>query len=257
MNFTFLGTGTSTGVPMIGCSCPVCTSEDSRDQRMRASAVLDDGENIVLIDTTPELRFQALRAKLTRLDAVLLTHAHADHIMGFDDLRRFCVQRTTPLPVYGSEETLTVMRKIFDYAFQEYPTSPGYVHARAMPISGPFEVGKWRFTPLPVPHGTMTVLGFLIEHSGIKRAAYLSDCSEVPESLNPLLEHVPNLIIDGLRDRPHPTHLSIDASIAIGQRLGAQRVWLTHLCHEVLHAQREAALPKHARIAYDGLCLSL
>ena len=177
LTVTVLGSGTSQGVPMIGCRCPVCQSTDPRDKRTRSSIYLATPQAKILVDTTPDLRQQALREGLDHLDAVLFTHPHADHIMGFDDLRRFCEMQGGPLPIYGSAETLEQIERIFYYAFNPKEVVPGYVHVMPHVVTEPFELGGIEITPLPVPHGAVSTLGFLFSRGGRKLLAYLSDCA--------------------------------------------------------------------------------
>lgn len=242
---------------MIGCDCPVCTSSDPRDHRTRPSIYVDDGVCPFLIDTSPELRLQCLREGIDRAGAVVFTHAHADHIMGFDDLRRFCEMTGARLPIYGSGETLRALRHIFGYAFDPEQRIKTYVQADAHEIMAPFHLGTLRLTPLPVPHGSMTTLGYLIERGNRKLAAYLSDCSAVPDEIRELIAEVEVLIIDGLRDQPHPTHLTSQAAVEIGLAVRARRIYLTHLSHHKSHVEREAGLPESCFIAYDGLKITL
>jgi phosphoribosyl 1,2-cyclic phosphate phosphodiesterase len=257
MKLTFLGTGTSQGVPMIGCDCPVCRSTDPRDQRTRSSVFVQAGGATVLIDTTPELRVQALRENLMRIDAVVYTHAHSDHAMGFDDLRRFCDINGGTLPVYANEPTFARLREAFGYAFDPANTIPGYVHPDPRLIEGPFTIGPIEFVPLPVPHGRMTTLGFLLRTDGKDRAAYISDCAAVPDPIRAQLMDIPVLILDGLREHPHPTHLCIPEAIAVAQAVRAGTTYLTHLTHNISHAARSQTLPKGVLLAYDGLTLEL
>jgi phosphoribosyl 1,2-cyclic phosphate phosphodiesterase len=257
MKLTFLGTGTSQGVPMIGCDCRVCRSADPRDTRTRSSVFVRDGETTVLIDTTPELRVQSLRENLMRIDAVVYTHAHSDHAMGFDDLRRFCDINGGTIPVYASAPTFERLEKAFDYAFDAANTIPGYVHPVPHVIDGPFTLGPIEFVPLPVPHGRTVTLGFLFRKEGRSLGAYISDCAAVPDDIRALLMDIPVLILDGLREHPHPTHLCIPEAIAVGQAVRAGATYLTHLTHNILHAERSQTLPKGVFLAYDGLTLEL
>jgi phosphoribosyl 1,2-cyclic phosphate phosphodiesterase len=252
---TVLGSGTSQGVPMIGCRCPVCQSSDPRDQRTRSSIHLTTPEAKILVDTTPDLRQQALREKLDRLDAVIFTHPHADHIMGFDDLRRFCEIGGEALPIYGSAETLDGIERIFHYAFNPRTIVPGYVHVVPNVVTGPFELGGIDFTPLPVPHGAVNTLGFLLSHRGRKLLAYLSDCASVPDAVREIVHGCEVLIIDGLRDKPHPTHLTVAGAVEVAQAVKAGRAYLTHLTHEKRHVDRLRDLPPGVDIAFDGMKL--
>lgn len=250
---TVLGSGTSQGVPMIGCRCPVCRSDDPRDKRTRSSIYLAAPQAGILVDTTPDLRQQALRENLDHLDAVLFTHPHADHIMGLDDLRRFCEIQDGPLPIYGSVETLGQLERIFFYAFNPPRRVRGYVNVLPHVIAGPFELGGIEITPLPVPHGAVSTLGFLFSRGGRRLLAYLSDCAAVPEPIRALISGVEVLIIDGLRDKPHPTHLTVQGAVEIALAIGARRTLLTHLTHEKCHVDRARDLPAGVEVAYDGL----
>jgi phosphoribosyl 1,2-cyclic phosphate phosphodiesterase len=255
MIVTVLGSGTSQGVPMIGCTCPVCRSTDPRDNRTRSSIFVETPSAKILIDTTPDMRHQALREGLDHLDAVILTHPHADHIMGFDDLRRFCDMQGGPLPLYGSASTLEQMERIFHYAFNPKKLVPGYVHVIPHVVDGPFQLGGLELTPLPVPHGSVSTLGFLFAHNGRKLLAYLSDCAEAPEAVRRLIADVEVLIIDGLREAPHPTHLTVSGAVEVAQAVGAKKTYLTHQTHERLHVERQRQLPAGIDVAYDGMKL--
>jgi len=251
---TVLGSGTSQGVPMIGCRCAVCLSDDPRDKRTRSSIHLATPQAKILVDTTPDLRQQALRAGLDHLDAVFFTHPHADHLMGFDDLRRFCeMQGGKPLPIYSSAETLDQIQRTFPYAFNPKNKVPGYVHVEPHPIADPFEFGGIHVTPLPVPHGAVTTYGFLFSYQSRRLLAYLSDCAAVPEPVRAAIEGVEVLIIDGLRDKEHPTHLNIAGAIAAVKTIGAGRSFITHQTHEKSHVQRTSELPDGIGVAYDGM----
>ncbi len=250
---TVLGSGTSQGVPMIGCRCAVCQSSDPRDKRTRSSIYLAAPEGNILVDTTPDLRQQALREGLDHVDAVLFTHAHADHIMGFDDLRRFCEIQAAPLPIYGSAETLTKVESIFHYAFNPRTLVPGYVHVVPHYVTTTFELAGIELTPLPVPHGAVSTSGFLFSKGGRKLLAYLSDCGSVPDSIREIVKNVEVLIIDGLRDKPHPTHLTVHGAVEAARAMGAGRSYITHLTHEKTHVDRLRDLPSGIEIAYDGM----
>ena len=258
MRVLFLGSGTSFGVPVIGCDCRVCTSPDQRDARYRASILIEAeseggaGTTSVVVDSGPEFRLQALRARITRLDALLVTHAHADHIGGLDDVRPLTHDRE--LPVYGNEGTLAEIRERFGYIFRETQIGGGKprVELRAVDTEL-FRVGSLEFRPVPIFHGTIPILGW---RTG--SFAYITDCSKLPESSLPLLAGVETLVINGLRRKPHPTHFSLDQGIEAARRIGAQRTYLTHMDHESTHAELEEYCVAHgadvgAHPSYDGL----
>jgi phosphoribosyl 1,2-cyclic phosphate phosphodiesterase len=253
MIVTVLGSGTSQGVPMIGCKCEVCRSTDPRDQRARSSIFVETQSAKILVDTTPDLRQQALRAGLDHLDAVIFTHPHADHVMGFDDLRRFCDMQNEPLPIYGSSATLEQLARIFHYAFNPQKIVPGYVHVIPHVVDGPFPLGGLEVTPLPVPHGAVSTLGFLFAQDGRKLLAYLSDCAAVPGAIREIIADVEVLVIDGLREAPHPTHLTVSEAVDVAQAVRARQTYLTHQTHERFHVARQRQLPAGIDVAYDGM----
>jgi phosphoribosyl 1,2-cyclic phosphate phosphodiesterase len=255
LTITFLGTGTSQGVPVIGCDCPVCRSTDPRDNRTRSSIYVRTPECAFVVDTGPDFRTQCLREKLAHLDAVVYTHAHTDHIMGFDDLRPFFPGQR-PMPVYASPATISDLERVFLFAFSGENRFPGYLHPEARAITDTFQLGETELTPLPVPHGRATVFGYLFTRRGEKLAAYLSDCKAVPEPVIERIRGVRHLIVDALRHKPHPTHMSVDEALAVAVQVQPGRTWFTHLCHEIGHAEQEALLPENVRIAYDGLQLT-
>jgi phosphoribosyl 1,2-cyclic phosphate phosphodiesterase len=252
---TFLGTGTSQGVPMIGCDCEVCRSPDPRNQRLRSSIYVETPECAWVVDTGTDFRTQALRANIRKVDAVVFTHSHTDHIMGFDDLRRFSHARGS-MPVYASAETMRDLERVFQFAF--YPTRqiPFYLKPEPHVIDGPFALGETLITPLPVPHGESIVNGFLFARGGNKLVAYLSDCSAVPDAILDLIAGVKVLIIDALREKPHPTHLSVAQALEAATRIRPEATYFTHVAHELPQAA-EASLPANTSIAYDGLKLVL
>jgi phosphoribosyl 1,2-cyclic phosphate phosphodiesterase len=252
LTITFLGTGTSHGVPVIACDCAVCASTDPRDKRTRSSIYVETPECSWVIDTGTDFRTQCLRESITSLDAVIYTHAHTDHIMGFDDLRSFCDDGRA-MPIHASEETLRSLRRVFEFAFIGQNWFPGYVLPEPHAISGPFKLGETEITPLPVVHGRMAVNGYLMSRGGRPLAAYLCDCKEVPQSAIESIAGVRILIIDALRHRLHPTHLCISEALEIAARVMPLRTFFTHACHELAHAETEAALPEGVRMAYDGL----
>jgi phosphoribosyl 1,2-cyclic phosphate phosphodiesterase len=245
----FLGTGTSHGVPMIGCTCDVCRSSDPRDQRFRPSIYVecDDG-TCLLVDTTPDLRLQALRYGVRRVDAILFTHAHADHIMGLDEVRRFNVLNGGPIPGYADRPTIADLRRVFAYAFEvDRPRGGGVPDLRLAVLGGPCCIGRQEVVPVPVRHGARTIYGFRLG-----RFAYLTDCSGVPDESLPLLTGLDTVVIDALRRRPHPTHLSLDEAVALAGRLAARATFFTHIAHDLGHAATSASLPPGMALAYDG-----
>lgn len=255
LTITFLGTGTSQGVPVPACDCPTCLSDDLRDNRMRSSIYVHTPECAFVVDTGPDFRSQALRAKLKHLDAVVYTHAHTDHVMGFDDLRPF-FPGSRPLPVYASPATISDLERVFLFAFSGENRFPGYLHPVANAVTDTFSLGETQLTPLPVPHGKTTVFGYLFTRRGEKLAAYISDCKAVPDPVIERIRGVKHLIVDALRHKPHPTHMNIDEALAVAAQVQPGQTWFTHLCHEMKHADVEPTLPAGVRIAFDGLQLT-
>ncbi|HTZ31896.1 MAG TPA: bifunctional riboflavin kinase/FAD synthetase [Methylomirabilota bacterium] len=251
-----LGSGTSMGVPTLACPCPVCHSTDERDKRLRPSLLLSRSGQNVVIDTTPDFRTQALRVGLKRLDAILLTHCHADHILGFDDLRPYNYRQKGPIPVYGSDDTFRVLRRVFSYVFDPRPTLSSLPSVELHEVDGPFVILGVPFIPVPVLHGEMEVLGFRFG-----RAAYLTDFSRLPESSVPLLEDLDDLILDALRDLPHPMHQTVEQALALVDKLQPKRAWFTHIAHDLGHAATNERLRKmgypHAQLAWDGMELEI
>lgn len=239
---------------MIGCDCEVCHSTDSRDQRLRSSIYIETPECSFVVDTGTDFRTQALRANIRAVDAVIFTHSHTDHIMGFDDLRRFGYERGY-MPVYASLETMKDLERVFAFAFQAPNPFPGYLKPEPHIVTGPFLLGATEITPLPVPHGRSMVNGYLFSRNGQKLVAYLSDCSDVPPQISAQIEGVKVLIIDALRPAPHPTHLSVEQALEVAARVQPLDTYFTHVCHE-LPQSSEAELPAGAHIAYDGLQLA-
>jgi phosphoribosyl 1,2-cyclic phosphate phosphodiesterase len=252
MKLTFLGTGTSTGVPVPTCGCEVCRSEDPRDRRLRPSAWLEWSGASLLIDTATDLREQALRHAIRRVDAVLYTHAHADHVLGLDDLRLYNWRQGAPVPVYGSPLTLEALGRTFWYVFEPDPSESTRPAIERRKVDGPFELGGRTVIPVPVLHGSLPILGYRIG-----RLAYLTDVSRIPSNSYPLLEGLEVLVLNALRDRPHPTHFTIDQAVAEAQRIGAKRTVLTHLSHEAPHDAVSTRLPEGVELAYDGLTLDV
>ena len=248
LKITVLGSGTSVGVPTIGCHCAVCTSTDPRDNRLRPSILVTyEGRN-VLIDTTPDFRTQALRAGIGRLDAVVYTHAHADHIMGLDDVRPFNFRQKGQIPIFAAPETMAALQRSFPYVFDGLRKESNVPQVDARLIDGPFDLFGLEFEPVPVVHGRQTILGFRFGVS-----AYLTDHSDIPDSSMERLRGLDVLFLDALRYKPHPTHSTVDQSSKTVARLEPRRAFLTHICHDLGHERAESLLPPNIRLAYDGL----
>jgi phosphoribosyl 1,2-cyclic phosphate phosphodiesterase len=247
---TVLGSGTSMGVPTIGCTCAVCHSPDPHDRRTRPSILLEFGGKVVLIDTTPDFREQAIRERITQIDAVLYTHTHADHILGIDDLRPLSYHRDGKIPLYARPEAANFIRNMFRYIFDADYKFGGLARLELKAIDGSFDLFGKTFEPVPIIHGDTEIYGYRFGN-----AAYLTDFSTIPESSYSLLKDLDILFLDGLRHKPHPTHSTIDNSIRIAEELGAKRVFFTHICHDLPHQETNAALPPHVRLAHDGMKL--
>jgi len=253
IHITVLGSGTSAGVPTVGCSCAVCASSDPHDNRLRPSILIRYGGHVVVVDTTPDFRTQALRAHIERIDAILYTHSHADHILGLDDVRPYNYRQRQAIPIYGTEDTLKVIQRVFQYAFDPGPNESNVPRLNLQRLNGePFELFGLEFTPVPLLHGRSTVYGFRFGS-----AAYLTDHSEIPEASKAKLQGLDVLFLDALRHRPHPTHSTVERSLEWVEELKPRRAFFTHICHDLPHAQTESALPAHVHLAYDGLELDV
>jgi phosphoribosyl 1,2-cyclic phosphate phosphodiesterase len=249
---TLLGTGTSTGIPVIGCRCPVCTSPDPRNRRMRPGVLLELPAGTIVFDTSPDFRDQALRFGIERVDAVLYTHAHADHVFGLDDLRVYNFRQRASIPCLGSPRTLERLRAIFAYAFEESQEGGGKPKVDLVPVEGPVELLGERIVPVPVKHGEMEVYGWRIGDF-----ALVTDVNEIPAASFGLLAGVRTLVLSALRYTPHPTHYNLEEAVEVARRIGARRTLLTHIAHEVDHAELRVELPEGIELAHDGLVVEL
>lgn len=252
MRLTFLGTGTSHGIPMINCHCEVCTSTDPRDNRLRTSAVVHAPGGDLLIDAGPELRLQAIRAGLARIEGILFTHAHADHILGLDDVRRFNDALGGALPCWMNRPCRETLTRMFGYMLEPRPASPFYnfPHLEFHEVTGPFRAAGVEIEPVPLLHGRLEVLGFRIE--GL---AYCTDVKTIPDDSAARLRGLKVLIIDALRPQPHNTHMSIDEALATVDRLRPERTYFVHMAHAISHRKLSAGLPSGVQLAHDGLTI--
>jgi len=251
---TFLGSGTSHGVPMIGCTCAVCTSADPRDRRSRPSIHIHvDGGPSILVDTSTDLRQQVLANRIARVDAILVTHSHADHVMGLDDVRRFNVMQGGAIPAFADERTAGDLRKTFSYIFNPSTEKGGGIPEIALTtIAGPFNIGAVRIQPVPLFHGSRPILGYRVG-----TFAYLTDCNRLPDEAWPLLEGLDVLVLDALRHNPHPTHFTVAEALEVVQRVKPRQTYFTHMCHKLGHAATNASLPAGVELAYDGLVVPI
>jgi phosphoribosyl 1,2-cyclic phosphate phosphodiesterase len=249
VRLTVLGSGTSHGIPMIGCDCPVCMSDDPRDKRTRPSVLFSyDGYNL-LIDTSPELRLQCIACNVRRVDAILYTHFHADHITGLDDVRRFNWLQRSPITLYGDQRTLARLRQSFAYAFVDDPDYPSAKpELQLSPLDGPLELFGREVIPIPLMHGELPVFGFRVGD-----IAYCTDCNLIPDSSRALLRDLDLLVLDAVRRRAHATHFNLEQAVEQARQIGARRTYFTHIAHELKHADTNAELPDGMELAYDGL----
>lgn len=253
---TFLGTGTSHGVPVIGCDCNVCRSTDPRDNRTRSSVYIRTPECAFVIDTTPDFRSQCLRENIRHLDAVLYTHSHTDHILGFDDLRRFCEMDQKRMPIYAAADTMADLRRVFAYAF-DTQVFRSYVNPDPRLIDGRFHLGETEVIPLRLPHGRMMLNGFLFRRAGRNLLAYMTDCHAVPEEAAEVARDCDILVVDALRYTAHSTHMTVEQALEAAARVRARQTYFIHMCHDLPHAETDAALPEGVALSYDGLRVAL
>ena len=258
IQIVILGTGTSTGVPVIGCSCDVCMSDDPRDKRLRCSCYVKTHGVELIIDVGPDFRTQAMRAGISNVDAVLITHHHFDHVVGLDDLRPFLFENRTAIPCYASPNTVEILNRMFGYIFRDgtYPGTPNLVlnavDESFQVTSRTKESVKSTVIPVPAEHGDLMIYGYRIG-----KFAYLTDTSRVPDESLPLLQDLDVLVLDALRHRPHSMHLTISQAVDVAQQIGARQTYFIHMAHSVLHAKEDAKLPDRVSFAYDGLSFSV
>ncbi|HHT9125587.1 MAG TPA: MBL fold metallo-hydrolase [Candidatus Brocadiia bacterium] len=248
MNIIFMGTGTSHGVPMIACDCKVCTSDNPKNYRTRSSILISENSHNILIDAATEFRLQCIRNNVRRLDAVLLTHPHADHIFGLDDVRQFNWVQKEEIPVYGTEDTVKTVRNIFSYVFNDKHALGSKPRFSLNTLSGKLNLFNQEIIPIDVSHGSEMATGYRI--GGF---AYITDVSAIPESSIKKLKGLDVLVLGALRYTPHPKHFTIQQAVKIVQELHPKQTFLTHIAHEIEHEETNSALPEKVRLAYDGL----
>lgn len=252
MKITFLGTGTSHGVPAINCDCSVCASDNPKNKRLRSSVLIENEGLNILIDTSPDFRQQFLRKKVDRIDAVLYTHVHADHIFGLDDLRRFCMTQKEMIPIYGSKASIDHLKNIFTYAFGQGEFKYGYPNLEANIIDSKFAAKECEIIPIPLYHGKSIIFGYRINNF-----AYCTDVNKIPDESYQYLKNLDVLVLDALREKPHPTHLSIKRAIKESLKIKAKRTFFTHMNHKIEYKEHSKILPEFIQLAYDGLELEI
>jgi phosphoribosyl 1,2-cyclic phosphate phosphodiesterase len=250
VTLTVLGSGTSMGVPTIGCTCRVCTSPDPHDRRTRPSIMLEYDGRVVLVDTTPDFREQAIREGIRHLDAIVYTHSHADHILGLDDVRPLSFHREGGIPLYAHAHTVPTLTRIFSYIFNNDYKFGGIAKVALHEVHGPFDLFGAQFVPIPILHGDTEIHGYRVGS-----AAYLTDHSDIPPASMEMLHGLDILFLDALRHRPHPTHSTVENSLRLVEELQPKRAFFTHICHDLPHEETNATLPAHVRLAHDGMKL--
>lgn len=252
MKITFLGTGTSDGVPMIGCKCQVCSSKDKRDKRLRASILIKNNDKNYIVDTSLDFRAQMLKEKIDKLEAVFYTHQHADHTSGIVDLRSLNFAMDKPIDCYGNKETMDILRDKYDYFFNPIQIGGGLPQVIFHHIEKPMQFDDLKVIPIPIKHGVLNILGYRFDNF-----TYITDASFISEESFKLIEGTEILVLNGLRYRMHHTHLSLQESVNIADRVGAKKSYFTHMTHDVLHKNLKRELPKNMFPAYDGLTLEI
>ncbi len=252
MKVKFLGTGTSHGVPVVGCECPVCLSDDKRNKRNRASVIIEDDGSFLLIDTSPEFRLQSLTYGIRKVDAVLFTHCHADHVCGFDDIRLYNELYDTVIPCFGNKETMEQLKLMFGYVFNCTQLGGGIPRVTMNIVDSEFTAAGFKVTPIPIFHGKLSIYGYRVGNF-----AYLTDCSAIPDSSMELLRGLEVLVLGALRFRPHPTHFNLKQAMEKAREIGAAGTYFTHICHDIDHETVENSLPEGMHLAYDGLEITI